>query len=112
MNEVTIKLPNTLYRNLEVLAENEAVPLNQYIVYILTRQMSEGYTVRVVSDEDIDRQKASFDSLIEKWGRIPPPEAEIILDRREPGEPEPNLPPETVSRLKARIAQTKGMGDS
>ncbi len=105
MNEVTLQLPKTLYQNLEVLAKREAVPLTQYIIYILTSQMSGGYTVRVVSDENVVRQKASFESLLRKWGRITPSEADRILDRREPAEPD--LAPEVVSRLKARIARSK-----
>ncbi|MCP4344814.1 MAG: toxin-antitoxin system HicB family antitoxin [Desulfobacterales bacterium] len=103
MNEVTLQLPKTLYQNLEILAEREAVPLTQYIVYILTRQMSEGYTVRVVPEEDVVGQKASFDSLLKKWGRIPHSEADRILDRRETVPPEADLTPEVVSRLKGRI---------
>jgi len=107
MNEVTLQLPKTLHRNLEVLAEREAVPLTQYIVYILATQMSGGYTVRVVPEDDVAGQRASFDSLLRKWGRIPPSEAERILDGREPAEPEADLAPEVVSRLKARIASSK-----
>ena len=105
MNEVTLQLPKTLHRNLEILAEREAVPLTQYIVYILTTQMSGGYTVRVVPEDDVVGQKASFDSLLRKWGSIPPSEAERILDGRETTEPEVDLTPEVVSRLKAQIAQ-------
>jgi len=104
MNEVTLQLPKTLHRNLEVLAEREAVPLTQYI---LATQMSGGYTVRVVPEDDIAGQRASFDSLLRKWGRIPPSEAERILDGRESAEPEADLAPEVVSRLKARIAGSK-----
>ncbi len=107
MNEVTLQLPKTLYRNLEILAENEAVPLTQYIVYILTRQISGDYTVRAVQEEDVTRQKASFDSLLKKWGKISPSETDKILDRREPAEPEAELSPEVVSKLKARIARNK-----
>ena len=105
MNEVTLQLPKTLHRNLEILAEREAVPLTQYIVYILTTQMLEGYTVRVVPENDVTGQKGSFDSLLRKWGSIPPSEAERILDGREPTEPEVDLAPEVISRLKARIVQ-------
>ncbi len=65
------------------------------------------YTVRVVPEEDVVGQKASFDSLLRKWGRITPSEADRILDRREPAEPEADLAPEVVSRLKARIARGK-----
>ncbi len=107
MTEITLQLPKTLYRNLELLAEKEAVPLTQYILYILTSQISSGYTVRVVPEEDVAGQKASFDNLLRKWGRIPPSEADRILDTRELSEPEADLDPEIVSKLRARIARSK-----
>lgn len=40
MSEVMLKLPKTLRRNLEILAEREDVPLIQYIIYILSCQAS------------------------------------------------------------------------
>lgn len=107
MNEITLQLPKTLYQNLSVLAKKEAVPLTQYILYILTRQIAEGYTVRVVPEEDVVSQKASFDSLLSKWGKIPFSEADRILERREPAELEADLSPEVVSSLKARIARSE-----
>lgn len=107
MNEVTLQLPKTLRRNLEMLAQQEAVPLSQYIVYILSRQISEGYTVRVVPNEEADRQKTVFDNLLKMWGKVPPDEADRILDDREPAEPEADLDAEVVRKLKARIASSK-----
>ncbi len=104
MNEVTLKMPKTLYSSLKTLAEEEAVPLTQYIVYILTRQISGAYTVRVIPDEDVVRQKVSFDSLLRKWGKVPPSETDRILDGREIAEAEEELAPDVVSKLKARIA--------
>ena len=108
MNEVTLLLPKTLCRNIEILAAKEAVPLAQYIVYILTRQISGDYTVRVIPEEDVVRQKASFNSLLRKWGKVPSSEIDKILDRREPAKPEADMTPEVVSKLKARIARNKG----
>ena len=108
MNEVTLQLPKTLYRNLEILAEREAVPLTQYIIYVLTRQITGDYTVKVIPEEDAIRQKESFNSLLKKWGKIPPSETDKILDRREPAEPEAEMDPEAVSKLKTRIAHNKG----
>ena len=107
MNEVTLQLPKTLYRNLEVLAECEAVPMSQYIVYILTSQMPKGSTVQVIPEEDVMKQKVSFDNLIRKWGKITSSEADKILDRREAAKPEADLDPEVISRLKIKIARSK-----
>jgi hypothetical protein len=107
MNEVTLQLPKTLYRHLENLAKKEDITLNQYILYALTRQMSDEYMVRVVPEEDGVRQKESFDDLLRKWGKAPPSEVDKILDSREPVKPEADLDPEAVRRLKTRIASSK-----
>ncbi len=103
MNEVTLHLPKTLYRNLEILAENEGIPMPQYIVYVLIRQTAGEYTVRVVPEEDVSRQKAAFESLLNKWGKVSPSEIDEILDRRESVLPEAELSSEVVAELKSRI---------
>lgn len=108
MNEVTLQLPKTLYRNLEILAEKEDIALNQYILYVLTRQISGEYMVRVVPEEDGARQKESFDDLLRKWGKVSPSAVDKILDSREPVRPEADLNAEAVRKLKARIAGNKG----
>ncbi len=107
MNEINLQLPKTLYQNLELLAEKEAVPLDQYILYILSSQVSSGYTVRVVPEEDVAGQKASFESLLRSWGRIPPAAVDRILDRREPSESEADLDPGIVRKLKSQITGGK-----
>ncbi len=38
MGRLTVRLPTALHQQLEVLARNEGVSLNQYMVYALTRQ--------------------------------------------------------------------------
>ncbi|CUS03490.2 Protein encoded in hypervariable junctions of pilus gene clusters (fragment) [Candidatus Promineifilum breve] len=38
MARLTLRLPDTLHEQLQTLAEQEAVSLNHYIVYALTRQ--------------------------------------------------------------------------
>ena len=109
MNEITLQLPKTLYQNLEVLAEKEAVPLTHYILYILTRQMSSDYTVHIVPEEEVAVQKTSFDNLLRRWGRVPSAEVDRILDKRASSEPEADLDPEIVSQLKAQIARSKNI---
>jgi hypothetical protein len=105
MSEVTLRLPKTLHRNLEMLAEKEEVPLTQYIIYILSRQVPRSYTVQVVSEDDAAEQKVSFDHILKSWGSMSTAEADRILDEREAVEPEADLSPELISILKKRIAQ-------
>lgn len=103
MSQVTLQLPKTLRRNLETLAEREEVPLAQYIIYVLSCQVPGGYTVRVVPEDDAAAQKASFDDLLKKWGKVPASEADRILEERENAEPDADLTPELISNLQKRL---------
>ena len=103
MNTVTLQLPKTLYRDLEIQAEKEAIPLHEYIVYILSRQMPGEYTVRVLSEEDVARQETSFHKSLDRWGKITPGEVDEILAKRTIVEPETDLSPDVVRKLKARM---------
>ena len=53
MGRLTINLPDCLHRQLEELASNESVSLNQYIVYALTRQITLAYTVQTVAEKGL-----------------------------------------------------------
>jgi predicted HicB family RNase H-like nuclease len=110
MSEVTLRLPKTLHRNLEMLAEKEEVPLTQYIIYILSRQVPRSYTVQIVSEDDAAEQKGSFDHVLKSWGSISTAETNRILDERETVEPEADLSPELVNRLQDKIAQRRRNG--
>jgi len=50
MSRLTLRLPETLHNQLSALADEEAVSLNQYIVYALTRQVTLAYTVQPVAE--------------------------------------------------------------
>ena len=50
MSRLTLRLPDSLHRQLSDQAKQEGISLNQYIVYALTREATVAYTVRPVSD--------------------------------------------------------------
>ncbi len=72
MSQLTLPLPKTLHNELEVLADNEGVPLNEYILYILSRQVAQAYTVQVTPKEALEMQETGFKSLLGKWGKASP----------------------------------------
>jgi hypothetical protein len=105
MSRLTLRLPDSLHRQLQTLAEREAVSLNQYIVYALTRQTTLAYTVRQVPEQALREQRASYNALLQSLGAATAEQIAAALDAREPAEPEEGLTPEVVERLGRRMAE-------
>jgi hypothetical protein len=123
MGRFTLRIPKTLHSELEVLARDEGISLNQYIVYTLTQKVTaeklglEGKrltaaqarflaNVKPIPPEQVAEQKAAFETLLSRLGpEATDEEVADYLSERESIEPEPELEPEAVTRLKARIAQ-------
>ena len=62
MSRLTLRLPETLHRHLEILARREQISLNQYIVYALTRQSTLAYYVQAHPEKDIIGNRQSLRS--------------------------------------------------
>ena len=105
MGQVVLQLPETLQKELEHKANREGVELSQYILYTLTQQVNTGYLVRVLPPEEVTDQRQQFDALLESWGEAATDEEiDAALAAREIAEPEPDLTPDLVTKLRARMA--------
>ena len=107
MGRLTVRLPETLHKELAALARQKGVSLNQYIVYALTRQVTLAHAVHAVPDDEVVRQRASFASLLQNLGQASFDEIESVLAEREPAEAEPGLSPEVATRLRERLAEVR-----
>jgi hypothetical protein len=105
MSRLTLRLPETLHRQLEQLAQSEETSLNQYIVYALTRQVTLAYTVQSLPDRAVAEQKASYTALLQSLGQASFDEIERVIAEREQVEPEKGLTPKVVQAIKNRIAE-------
>ena len=103
MSRLTLRLPETLHQQLANLAEGEGISLNQYIVYALTRQVTLAYSVAEVPKEEIQKQKLSFQSLIQDLGKASSSEVATALIERETVSPEKELDSDTVALLQQKI---------
>jgi hypothetical protein len=103
MAQLTLELPDTLHHQLEGLARREGVQLTQYILYILTRQVGSLYAVQVISEEAVAQQEVDYLTLRQQWGKASPTQVEEVLAKREIVEPEPELKPEVIEKLRQRI---------
>jgi HicB family len=106
MSRLTLRLPETLHHQLTGLADREGVSLNQYIVYALTRQTTSAYTV-VPATESPATQMQDFQALLQQLRSGSDEEINAVLADREVVEPEPELMPEVLARVRSVIAAQK-----
>ena len=105
MSRLTLRLPETLHRQLEAQAKREGVSLNQYIVYTLSQQLTQSYTVHAVPEEIVAQQQAQFTALLRELGQASPEAIRAILAARDHVEPEPDLTPDIVAQLRSRLEE-------
>ncbi len=105
MGRLTVRLPSTLHHQLTMLASNEGVSLNQYIVYALTCQSSQTYTIRQIPKAEVERQRASFEQLLGNLGEASEEEIERALAEREIVEPESKSEKEAIAQLQSQMKE-------
>ena len=105
MGRLTLRLPDSLHHELEVLAEQEQVSLNQYIVYALARQTTLAYTVQAVPERVLAEQRSAYAALLQNLGPASFDAVQATLAARDPVAPEPELAPEVIARFQQRIAE-------
>ncbi len=106
MSRLTLRLPNTLHNQVRALAEHESISINQYVVYALTRQVTQAYDVQEVPDKAIRQQRAAYIALLQSLGQASFEEIKEVLDEREEVELEIGLNPEVIEKLQSQIAAT------
>ena len=105
MSRLTLRLPETLHRQLEALAQSENTSLNQYIVYALTRQATIAYSVQSLPEKAIAEQKAHYTALLQNLGQASFDEIENAMAERQAVEPEAGLTPDVVQAIKKRTSK-------
>ena len=104
MSRLTLRLPDSLHRQLEELASSEAVSLNQYIVYALTRQITLAYTVQAVPEKAVAEQRAAYTALLQNLGEASFGQIQDVLAERENISLENGLSNDVVDRIKQRVS--------
>ena len=103
MSRLTLRLPETLHRQLETLAKREQTSLNQYIVYALTRQAAETYTVHEFPEGAVAQQRVAFDALLQNLGQASSDQVEKVMAQREQTAPERGLSSKISKRLRRHL---------
>jgi len=110
MGRLTLRLPESLHRQLESQARQEKVSLNQYLVYALTRHVAMAYMVTPMPEGAVQQQREAFAALLETLGQASVAETRRVLAEREQVAPESELNPEAVARLRRRSADAPVLG--
>lgn len=107
MGRFSLRLPETLHRQLEVMAEFEGVSLNQYIVYTLAKSSATAYQVRRVSERERTAQKDQYQELMDGLGEAATHEEFMqFMAELEVVEPEPELTPELIEKVNRLLAKS------
>jgi hypothetical protein len=99
MSRLTLRLPETLHQKLVNMAKSEGVSLNQYIVYALSCQIHNNYTVDSLSKEEVEEQKQLFDNLVANLGTLEEDQVKNILNQREKVPFEDQLPADIKAKF-------------
>jgi hypothetical protein len=105
MSRLTLRLPETLHHKLANIAKSEGVSLNQYIVYALSCQIHNSYTIDSLSEKEIEQQKTAFNQLIKDLGNLEDDEIRTILNQREKVDPDEELPLEIRNKLISKLIE-------
>ncbi len=94
MSRMTVRLPASLHQQLDRLAREEGVSMNQYVVYALTRQAGMLDNLVPTSDAERKADRQRWESLRERLdSRYTTDQVRAALQSREVVEPEPDLSP-------------------
>lgn len=107
MSQLNLQLPETLHKQLTRLAEGEGVSLAQYVVYVLARQVDAAYSVRIISESQIEQQREEFDQWVASSTACSEIEAAEILAERKPVGSDPDLSEAAITRFQSIIDSRK-----
>jgi hypothetical protein len=63
--------------------------------------------VQIIPEEIAAQQEAAYLALRQQWGKASPAQVEELLAKREAVEPEPELRPEVIKKLRQRIEENQ-----
>jgi uncharacterized protein (DUF1778 family) len=107
MGRMTVRLPESLHQQLQQLADLEDVSLNHYIVYALTRQVTQQVQLQQVPTHVLAEERAAYTALLRSLSRGDDAAIKRALEQREPVAPEEGLTPEIIAEARQRIANAK-----
>jgi hypothetical protein len=76
------------------------------VVYALSQQLTQSYTVHAMPEETVAQQRAQLTALLRELGQASPEAIRAVLAARDQVASEPELTPDVVAQLRARLTAT------
>jgi hypothetical protein len=83
---------------------NEGIPLDQYIVEVLSQHVSIASSIQAVPEKAVIEQRVAYNILLQNLGEASFDQIQAALAERETVPPEEGLSSEVVDRIKQRVS--------
>jgi predicted DNA-binding ribbon-helix-helix protein len=80
MSTLSLRLPESLHKQLKVVAEREGVSINQLIATAVAEKLSALMTVDYLQERAARGDRARFDRALAKVRDVPPDEGDRMVD--------------------------------
>ena len=81
MSTLSVRLPNSLHRQLRELAEREGVSMNQLISSAVGEKLASLLTLDLLRDRAAQGRRATFDRVLRRVRDVPPEERDTLPNK-------------------------------
>jgi len=82
MSTMSVRLPNSLHRQLRELAEREGVSMNQLISSAVGEKLASLLTVEYLRERGDRGSRSAYDRVLRRVPNVPPEEGDALPDKR------------------------------
>jgi hypothetical protein len=79
MSTLSVRLPNSLHRQLRELAEREGVSMNQLISSAVGEKLASLLTVDYLAGRGVRGRRSAYDRVLRRVRNVPPQEGDALL---------------------------------
>jgi hypothetical protein len=82
MSTLSVRLPNSLHRQLRELAEREGVSMNQLISSAVGEKLASLLTVDYLRERGEQAKRSAYDRVLRRVRNVPPQEGDALPNKR------------------------------
>jgi hypothetical protein len=81
MSTLSVRLPNSLHRQLRELAEREGVSMNQLISSAVGEKLASLLTVDYLRERGVQGKRSAYDRVLRRVRNVPPQEGDAMPNK-------------------------------